>query len=224
VDVRTVYDDRYADLYRALYIEHPMWSDKHACNLRILGELLRPGGSWLDTCCGQAWHFAHAGAGVRCTGIDVSAAQLRRARRDNPAATFVEADVATVELGAARFDLVTNFWGAYSYLDDHDRIAALVGRLRDWTAPGGALYLELITPATLAAFNAIPFAADTGSRTILRSDDGVRWSYQDPGGRHDLTSPEPAWFERWLGPWFDRVEIVGTVSTMQQLVATGRRG
>jgi SAM-dependent methyltransferase len=220
VGPRELYGERYSELYRALYVHHPQWRDKHELNLRIVRSLLRPGGSWLDTCCGQAWHFTQVGGAAK-TGIDLSAAQLHHARKGNPTATFLEGDVLDVALDA-RFDLVTNFWGAYGYLDDHARIAAFVRRAIEWTAPGGALYLELITPGTLAAFNATPFAADTGSAVRLRSDDGVAWSYRDPGGWHDLTSPPAAFFEALLAPWFRTVEVRGVAATLAQLVAAGR--
>lgn len=228
MDPRELYSDRYSEIYRALYVDHPQWQGKHELNLRIVRSLLPPGGAWLDTCCGQAWHFT-AVPGAAKVGVDISAAQLRRARRDNPDATFVEADVLDPALDAAlaamgaRFDLVTNFWGACSYLGDPARIAAFVRRATAWTAPGGALYLELITPGTLAAFNATAFAADTGSAVRLRSDDGVAWSYRDPGGWHDLTSPPAAFFEALLRPWFRTVETRGVAATLAQLVAVGRR-
>lgn len=226
MDVRELYGDRYSEIYRELYIHHPMWGGKHARNREIVRSLLPPppGGSWLDLCCGQAWHFAQV-EGAAKTGVDVSAAQLAHARRDNPGAAFLEADVLDPALDARlgrRFDLVTSFWGAYSYLDDLERIAAFVRRAIGWTAPGGALYLELITPATLAAFNATPFAGDTGSAVELRSPDGVAWSYRDPGGRHALTSPPAPFFEALLAPCFRSVESRGTVATMVQLVAAGR--
>ena len=221
MDPRALYGDAYSDVYQALYIEHPMWRDKHDHNVRILRSLLRPGASWLDTCCGQAWHFTQI-TGVAKLGIDLSAAQLRHARRANPDATFLETDVLAADLVGVRFDLVTNFWGAYSYLDDHARIAQLVHRLIDWTAPGGSLYLELITPDTLAAFNETAFASETGSAVRLRSADAIAWSYLDPGGWHDLTSPPAETFRALLAPWFSEVASRGRVATMDQLVATGR--
>lgn len=217
---RELYSDRYDELYRTLYIDHPMWRDKHELNLRIVRSLLRPGASWLDACCGQAWHFTQL-PGVAKTGIDLSAAQLARARQGNPGATFLEGDVLDITLDA-RFDLVTCFWGAYSYLDDAARIAAFVRRAIAWTAPGGALYLELITPGTLAAFNATPFAAAAGCEVRLRSPDGAQWSYRDPGGWHDLTSPPAAFFEELLAPQFRSVESRGVAATLVQLVAAGR--
>lgn len=221
MQARELYGDQYSGLYRALYIDHPMWREKHELNLRVVRSLVGAGASWLDTCCGQAWHFTGVG-GVAKTGIDLSAAQLARARADNPDATFLEGDVLEIEL-AQRFDLVSNFWGAYSYLDSEARIAAFVARAIEWTAPGGALYFELITPATLAAFNDTAFAAATGCAVELRSADGVAWAYTDPAGRHELTSPPVAFFRPLLEPWFGAVETRGIAATMVQLVATGRR-
>ena len=92
MEARELYGDDYAAVYRALYVDHPMWRDKHEMNVKIVRGLLRPGGAWLDTCCGQAWHFTQID-GVAKTGIDVSAAQLACARAANPGAVFVEAAV-----------------------------------------------------------------------------------------------------------------------------------
>lgn len=222
MEPRALYSEAYAAAYRALYVDHPMWHAKHAMNLGLVRALVPPGGRWLDACCGQAWHFTQV-AGVAKTGVDLSPAQLARARRDNPDARFLEADVLAAELGE-RFDLVTSFWGAYAYLDDHARIAAFVARGIEWTAPGGALYLELLTPDTLAAFNATAFADQTASAVEIRGAlaDGVAWSFHDPGGRHDLTCPSIGFFERALAPWFHTVEVRGVVATMAQLVAVGR--
>lgn len=222
VTVREIYSDSYAEIYRQIYIDHPMWSEKHEVNIRNVRALLPPGGRWLDTCCGQAWHFTQLPEIADKTGIDLSPAQLARARAANPRARFIEGDVLECDLHGEQFDLVTNFWGSYSYLDDEERIAALVERMIGWCAPGGAVYLELITPETLAAFNATDFAADTDSQTILRSPDSVKWGYQDPGGYHDLTSPPAGFFDRLLRPWFDAVEGQEVVTTMRQLVATGK--
>jgi hypothetical protein len=224
MDARGLYDDGYAATYRALYIDHPQWREKHDCNLAIVRSLVSRTSSWLDTFCGQAWHFSQVGEVGGKTGVDASAAQLREARRANPGASFVEADVLAcdlIALGGAPFDLVTCFWGSMSYLGGEEAIAAFLRGAAVWTAPGGSLYLELITPATLAAFNQTDFAAETGSRTAA-DPDGWSWSYEDPGGRHELYSPPLGFFRERLEPWFERVELRGMVATMQQLVAVGR--
>lgn len=218
-----LYSASYAPIYRRIFIEHPQWRAKHQRNLEILRSLLSPESRWLDLLCGQAWHFSQLPEVGSRTGVDASAAQLAFARRECPAATFIEADVLSCDLEAASFDVVTSFWGSYSYLDDPDRIARFVARMIEWTAPGGAVYLELITPETLLAFNRIAFAAETGSATELRSADATRWSFRDPAGVHRLTSPPIAFFRELLAPHFAVVELRGSVSTMKQLVARERR-
>ena len=94
-------------------------------------------------------------------GIDLSAAQLERARQRNPGVRFIRADIVGHEFpDDQRFDLVTNLWSAYSYLNDEDLIRSLVEKMIGWTAPGGALYLELTDPEALLRPSA--FEAETG--------------------------------------------------------------
>jgi SAM-dependent methyltransferase len=223
MDVKDIYDANYAPIYRQLYIEHPQWRPKHDYNVRTIRELLPDGGTWLDTCCGQGWQLSQF-PDVERTGLDVSAAQLERAAQNNPGVELVEADIRTHEFEPGRqFDLVTNFWGSYSYLDDERAIRALVAKLIRWVAPGGALYIELITPQSLDAYNEIAFAMTSQSCTRARSDDFVRWAFDDPGGEHHLTSPPVSVFRELVEPAFVRVDSSDIITTMQQLIARGRR-
>jgi len=69
------------------------------------------------------------------TGVDVSAQQLRLARRYVPAATFVHADLMRVELPEASFDAVTAF-----YVLAHvprEALADVFARVRRWLRPSG---------------------------------------------------------------------------------------
>jgi SAM-dependent methyltransferase len=222
---RVIYDDAYADRYEALYL-HP-WPAKHALNRRILDSLLpqavRRDRRWLDLCCGQAWHFSFYPE-VKCrTGVDLSPAQLKIARTRNPEAEFLCADVLEAALTPASFDLVTCFWGAYCYLDDVGRIAAFLGRVLDWTAPGGAIYLELLTPDVLASFNASNFAECSGFHVEPRSPDYGSWAYSDAGGCHLMTSPTREWFVGRLERRFRDLQVHHDGGFMSHLVATGRR-
>ena len=141
-----IYGEHYVQPYAALYTDHPLWEPKLRCNVALLSRLLKPLGNWLDTCCGQGWHLAQF-PGHQRMGIDKSAAQLEQARLLNPDVTFIQADITEYEAPEGqRFDVVSNFWSAYSYLNDEDAIRKLVEKLVRWTAPGGALYLELTVP------------------------------------------------------------------------------
>lgn len=219
-----IYGTDYAASYRHLYVEHPQWAPKHRHNLEVLTGLVATARSWLDTCCGQAWHFAHLGAPrVSKTGIDISAAQLSVAKAANPDATFIQADMQTFEFdGDTGFDVVTNFWGAYSYLDDEQAIERMMRKLIRWTNKGGAAYVELITPEALAAYVDSEFARSSGTATSKRSEDFVKWSFTDPGGTHLLTSPPEAFFLDIFRPHFRAIDSRNVVTTMRQFVAVGK--
>jgi SAM-dependent methyltransferase len=224
MDARTIYTDAYAPLYRQIYIDHPQWHAKHDHNERVLRSLLGQASSWLDVCCGQAWHFTRFPEIFERAGIDISAAQLAIARRDNPSATFFEADVRSFDFPAPRtFDLVTSFWGSYSYLDTEAEVFAFADKLVRWTAPGGSLYLELITPELLPDYNHSEFAGHTASATEVSAADPVCWSFHDPGGTHALISPRPALFLDRLAPHFAELSSAAIITTMRQVVACGRR-
>ena len=155
-----IYSERYAPQYEALFINHPLWAPKLRCNVALLRGLLQPLGNWVDTCCGQGWHLAQFPRHKR-QGIDISGAQLERARRRNPGVPFIQADIAEYEFPEEqRFDLVSNFWSSYSYLNDENAIRSLALKLVRWTAPGGALYLELTVPELLA----VPLTIATSRR------------------------------------------------------------
>jgi len=218
--VKQLYNKEYANIYGKLYIEPEQWQHRNATNIKILKSLLEPGCTWLDTCCGQAWHFSMFPSVIIKTGLDISSAQLHHARQKNLDATFIEADVSTFEFNPPRqFDLVTNFWGSYSYLDDEQKIAALVKKLISWLKPGGSLYMELITPETLGAYNKIPFAQETETYTFSRSEDFTRWGHVDSAGSHLLTSPKLDFFMELLKGHFEQIDASLSVNTLIQLVA-----
>ncbi len=223
MNVLDIYDESYARRYEELYIAHPHWRAKHDLNVQLIRALLPSDGTWLDTCCGQGWHLSQFPNADR-VGLDLSPAQLEVARRNNPGIEFVRADVLAHEFGPPRqFDLVTNFWGSYSYLDDEAAIVRLVEKLVRWTRPGGSFYMELITPSSLGEYNTSSFAATTASGTSPRSADFVRWGFSDPGGQHELTSPPLQVFLEILEPHFEGIDASTSITTMRQVVARGKK-
>jgi SAM-dependent methyltransferase len=80
--VTAIYRESFAAGYGSLYVQP--WRRKHELNLhnlaRILDALPIAQPSWLDLACGQAWHFARFGGRARMCGLDLSPAQLARAR------------------------------------------------------------------------------------------------------------------------------------------------
>ena len=224
--VRSIYDEQYARAYPELYLSP--WPDKHKRNVAVLGELLdelaSAGGvpRWLDVACGQAWHFSALRGRAEMVGVDLSDAQLARARADCPEATFVCADMSAIELPVAGFDLVTNFWAGYCYLRSQARITALLERSVRWLAPGGALYIEVLTGEALASFNSSQYAGRTGFAVTSLSADGCDWEYEDAGGVHQMTSPPLERFIETLRPTFGVVEAYNNGGFMTDLVCRGR--
>jgi ubiquinone/menaquinone biosynthesis C-methylase UbiE len=219
----SIYDDAYAERYDALYL-HP-WRQKHEANLRHLARLLAdlpPRARWLDLACGQAWHFAQFPDAIAKLGVDLSLAQLRRARRRSPGARFVQADMSRVAFPGAAFDLVTAFWAGYCYLDDEARIEALFREAAGWIRPGGALYVEVLPPSHLASFNASRCAAATSFRVLPRTLDYGKWAYEDSGGTHEMTSPPVERFLEWLAPAFAAVESQFDGGFMVDVIARHR--
>ena len=222
--VMDIYTEGYVPTYERLYIEHQLWEPKRAFNTRTITTLLHSLGLWLDTCCGQGWHLARF-PHRRRVGLDISGAQLERARQRNPGVPFIQADLCDYEFpDGQRFDLVTNFWSAYSYLNDEGKIRALVEKLVRWTAPGGALYLESTVPETLEDFNDSEFAKETGTRVVLESREGVHWQFHDPGGIHRMMSPPREFFTDLIAPHFARVESEVVVRSLRQIIAVGKKG
>ena len=77
----------------------------------------------------------------RLTGVDLSDAQLARARKRVPAAEYIHADLTTVEFAAQTVDAVASF-----YVFNHvprELLAPLFERIHTWLRPGGLLLATL---------------------------------------------------------------------------------
>jgi SAM-dependent methyltransferase len=106
---------------------------------RFLAEVVAavpPGADVLDLGCGAGDPVALAFAD-RCafTGVDISGAQLDMARARVPGATFIRADMATVDFPEASFDAVVAFFSVIHV--PREEHAGLFGRIADWLRPGG---------------------------------------------------------------------------------------
>ena len=132
--------DRIADRYLA-------WSglNPSAARLRALAlaeSLIPAGADVLELGCGAGLPMtATLAVGRNLTGVDISAEQIRRARRNVPIATFVQADLTTLEWPAASLDAVVAFYSlTHVPRDEH---AALFARIRSWLRPGGLFLASL---------------------------------------------------------------------------------
>jgi SAM-dependent methyltransferase len=144
---------------------------------RMLGEFVRrlpDGARVLDLGCGSGIPSARELARrFQVVGVDISEVQIRAARENIPDATFIQGDVADVELPDASFDGVSAFY-AISHLPREEH-APLFTRIARWLVPGG-LFLGTLgaedDPRWVGDWLGVPmffssFDADT-NRALLR--------------------------------------------------------
>ena len=117
-------------------VEH---NDQYAAWIDELALVVRPGGRVLDLGCGAGLpatkHLVEKGFEV--VGLDISSAQIERARRLVPGAQFVEADMATWDAEPGSFDAVVSFY-ALIHVPLQDQ-RDLLPRILRWLRPEGVL-------------------------------------------------------------------------------------
>jgi SAM-dependent methyltransferase len=138
-----------ADGYDRLHTVYAEWAPAgpHDLRRRYIDraiELAEPAPrDVLDLGCGTGRHgTAHLVAkGLAVTGVDISARSIEVARREISEADFRVADMASVELPAESFDLVT---ALYSLIhvprEEHHTV---LDRINSWLRPGGHLVVTM---------------------------------------------------------------------------------
>jgi SAM-dependent methyltransferase len=92
----------------------------------------------LELGCGQAEEpTLRLAARGHLTGVDISAEQLRRARKHCPDATFIQADITELALESASFDGVAALY-VFNHVPRAD-LRPLLRRVALWLRPGGCL-------------------------------------------------------------------------------------
>jgi cyclopropane fatty-acyl-phospholipid synthase-like methyltransferase len=110
--------------------------------LDLLMVRLPQGGRVLDLGCGAGLPSTlRLSERFEVTGVDISAEQLRLARRNLPAAELVKADIAEVEFAPGSFDGVVSFYALGHLPREH--LGPLFGRVRSWLRPNGAFLTSL---------------------------------------------------------------------------------
>lgn len=135
--------DRCAAAYEAArqHSTHP--------ELTLLIDRLSENAHVLDIGCGAgvpiaqtlAYHFA-------VTGVDISAAQIRRARAHVPIGRFIHSDIMALEFPPAFFDAVVAFYAIFHL--PREEHAELLQRIYTWLKPGGYLMATVAQVAEAA--------------------------------------------------------------------------
>lgn len=125
--------DRIADAYLERFGE----SSVRAAKLAQFIDGLPSGACLLDLGCGAGIPVARdlVAGGFAVTGVDLSAAQIERARRNVPAARFLQADITTLQFPEASFDGICAFY-SLTHLPRAEH-AGLLRRVAFWLRPGG---------------------------------------------------------------------------------------
>ena len=132
------------DVVAERYLE---WSGKRPSGPRLRWlskalELIPPGADVLELGCGAGIPMTAALAdGRRVTGVDISATQIELARRNVPAATFLQADMTTLDFPAGSFDAVTAFYSLTHV--PRDEQGPLLERIAHWLRPGGVFVASM---------------------------------------------------------------------------------
>jgi cyclopropane fatty-acyl-phospholipid synthase-like methyltransferase len=127
--------------YEALGEDYLAWAaqivdDPRDSMLEQFAARLEPGARVLDLGCGAGIPSTRALATrFAVTGVDISTAQVEAARRNVPAATFLQADLAQVDFPAGSFEGVAALYSIpHVPRDEH---SLLFQRIARWLVPGG---------------------------------------------------------------------------------------
>ena len=131
--------DSVADRYAELEAPGREWP-RMRWLAKLLGQIDR-GGAVLDVGCGNGIPATRAmSERFDATGIDISAAQIQRARENVPEARFLHGDLLGADFGE-EFDAIAAF-----YVVDHverERHASIFDRFHRWLRPSGWVLLSI---------------------------------------------------------------------------------
>jgi cyclopropane fatty-acyl-phospholipid synthase-like methyltransferase len=110
--------------------------------LALADALIPSGADVLELGCGAGIPMtATLARGRRLTGVDISAIQIGLARTNVPSATFIQADLTTLDPAPATFDAVVAFY-ALTHVPRAEH-AELFRRIATWLRPGGLFIASL---------------------------------------------------------------------------------
>jgi ubiquinone/menaquinone biosynthesis C-methylase UbiE len=99
------------------------------------------GRDWLDVACGTGHHLQYLPRRYRRTGVDLSPAMLRVARRRVAGARFVQGDMRRFRLGR-EYDVVSCLFSAIGYVRTLVGLRQALGNFARHLKPGGVLLVE----------------------------------------------------------------------------------
>jgi SAM-dependent methyltransferase len=210
-EVLNIYDEWYADTYDERFHGGDAWNANLAAyKLEIVGELLPPGGTWLDVGCGTGKHLS-AYPDVEREGLDLSPSMVAKAKEANPGVP--------IHLGSylddhpewvGRWDLVTNLWLSYQFVDSLKLVEQAVANMASWVAPTGSLFMHVADCEDVARGTLLPWEDPEtpvfGDSLFVTS---VTWTWKESNGRthYDLVAPQLQRMVNIVARHFEVVEV-----------------
>ena len=110
----------------------------------------------LDLACGAGRHSKALCEHWWTVGLDLSAALLRIARREDPDAPYVRADMRELPFADGSFDLVVNLFTSFGYFEEDREDARVLACVRTVMKPGGMLVIDFLNAGEVRR-NLVPY-------------------------------------------------------------------
>jgi SAM-dependent methyltransferase len=208
-EVRELFDEDYAKHYNQRFLLGDAYQKITEYEIRVLQELLRGAGSWLDVACGTGYILSRFPS-VQRAGLDLSPPMVALARRDNPDAEFFIGDF-LVERPEwhNKWDLVSCMWHSYSYVDTVEDVTCLLRNLASWTSISGKCFLPVCDLETLCG-QRVPFTRELDTLDGTVKVEAVVWSCLEQSGHRqmNLIAPHKELFIQEFRKYFNRVSLI----------------
>lgn len=210
-EILRIYDQWYADTYDERFHGGDAWNDNlGGYKVELVGELLPPGGTWLDVGCGTGKHLS-SHPDVRREGLDLSPSMVQKARAANPGVTIHEGSyLEDRPEWVGRWNLVTNLWLSYQFVDSLKLLEQAVGNMASWVAPDGVFLVHVADCEDVARGVQLPWE---DPETPVFSDSlfvtAVHWTWKESNGRthHDLLAPQLQRMVNIVARDFEEIEV-----------------
>ena len=110
----------------------------------------------LDLACGAGRHSKALCERWWTVGLDLSAALLRVARREDAEAPYVRADMRELPFADESFDLVVNLFTSFGYFEDDREHARVLAGVRTAMRPGGTFVIDFLNAGQVRR-NLVPY-------------------------------------------------------------------
>jgi ubiquinone/menaquinone biosynthesis C-methylase UbiE len=95
----------------------------------------------LDVACGTGSHLLYLQDKFNCTGVDINAEMLSVAKKKVQNATFMQADMITMDLDK-KFDIITCLFSSIGYVKTYENLEKTVKNFSKHLNPGGVVIIE----------------------------------------------------------------------------------